>query len=92
MTSFAKLQISGIRSYAPANPQVISFQKPLTIIVGANGSGKTVRSSNLDVPRLNVCCVQTIIEALKFVCTGSQPPLSDTGKAFVHDPKVWCAM
>jgi hypothetical protein len=31
---------------------------------------------------------QTIIESLKFACTGQQPPLSDGGKSFVHDPKV----
>ena len=30
----------------------------------------------------------TIIEALKFVTTGSLPPLSDGGKSFVHDPKM----
>ena len=46
-------------------------EKPLTIIVGANGSGKT-----------------TIIESLKYICTGSQPPLSDGGKSFIHDIKL----
>lgn len=30
----------------------------------------------------------SIIEALKFVTTGVQPPLSDSGKRFVIDPKV----
>lgn len=30
----------------------------------------------------------TIIEALKFVTTGTLPPLSDGGKSFVHDPKM----
>jgi DNA repair exonuclease SbcCD ATPase subunit len=31
---------------------------------------------------------QSIIEGLKFVTTGSLPPLSDGGKSFVHDPKM----
>ena len=30
----------------------------------------------------------SIIESLKFVTTGSLPPLSDGGKSFVHDPKM----
>ena len=60
-----------MRSYSDKSPEVIEFFHPLTIIVGANGSGKT-----------------TIIEALKFACTGSLPPLSDLGRSFVHDPKV----
>eukprot|EP00457_Paulinella_chromatophora_P000473 gb/GEZN01000473.1/.p1 GENE.gb/GEZN01000473.1/~~gb/GEZN01000473.1/.p1 ORF type:complete len:1372 (-),score=369.19 gb/GEZN01000473.1/:171-4286(-) len=30
----------------------------------------------------------TIIEALKYITTGGQPPLSDKGKSFVHDPKM----
>mmetsp|Transcript_15469 Transcript_15469/g.38092 ORF Transcript_15469/g.38092 Transcript_15469/m.38092 type:complete len:108 (-) Transcript_15469:3687-4010(-) len=71
MSTIRKLRIQGIRSYSPEKPGTIEFFKPLTIIVGSNGSGKT-----------------TIIEALKFVTTGEQPPLSDKGKSFVHDPKI----
>jgi DNA repair protein RAD50 len=41
MTSLYKLKIQGIRSYAPDEEAVIQFYKPLTIIVGANGTGKT---------------------------------------------------
>ena len=37
-----QLQIQGIRSYDPYSPVTIEFYKPLTIIVGHNGSGKTV--------------------------------------------------
>lgn len=40
MAQIQKLQIEGIRSYA--EPAVIEFFTPLTIIVGTNGSGKTV--------------------------------------------------
>lgn len=71
MTTIKRLSIQGIRSYSDKSEEVIEFFKPLTIIVGSNGSGKT-----------------TIIEALKFATTGVQPPLSDSGKNFVHDPKI----
>ena len=33
-------------------------------------------------------CCQTIIEALKYVTTGTLPPLSDGGKSFIHDPAL----
>ena len=42
MTTIQKLQIQGIRSFSPLKPNVIEFYKPLTIIVGHNGAGKTV--------------------------------------------------
>ena len=41
MTSIDKLSIRGIRSFSPVEPQIIEFHKPLTLIVGKNGSGKT---------------------------------------------------
>lgn len=41
MTTIEKLGISGIRSYGPDNEAVIKFYKPLTIILGQNGSGKS---------------------------------------------------
>lgn len=44
MSTINKLQIQGIRSFSPDDPQVIAFRKPLTLIVGSNGSGKTVRA------------------------------------------------
>jgi len=34
---------AGIRSFSPDNQNVIEFYKPLTLIVGHNGAGKTVR-------------------------------------------------
>ena len=71
MTSINKLCLQGVRSYSDAEPETIEFFRPLTIIVGSNGSGKT-----------------TIIEALRYITTGSQPPLSDGGKSFIHDPKL----
>jgi hypothetical protein len=41
--SHARLAIKGIRSFGPEHAGVITFPKPLTLIVGRNGSGKTVR-------------------------------------------------
>lgn len=43
MSSIEKLLIQGVRSFSPEQHQVIEFtQSPLTLIVGPNGSGKTV--------------------------------------------------
>ena len=42
MAKIEKMLISGIRSYPPDGHSVIEFQNPLTLIVGANGTGKTV--------------------------------------------------
>lgn len=38
-----QMLIKGIRSFSPDNQAVIEFYKPLTLIVGHNGAGKTVR-------------------------------------------------
>lgn len=64
-------KIRGIRSYSPLEElcQSIEFM-PLTLIVGANGTGKT-----------------TIIEALKFIISGEEPPQSDCRRNFVHTPR-----
>ena len=70
MTTIDKLSIRGIRSYDHQTPVVIKFFKPLTVILGSNGSGKT-----------------TIIEALKYCCTGEVPLLTERGRLWVHDPK-----
>ena len=43
MATVEKLLIKGVRSFSPENTHVITFPKPLTLIVGRNGSGKTVR-------------------------------------------------
>jgi DNA repair exonuclease SbcCD ATPase subunit len=36
------MAILGIRSFSPEEPSYIKFFSPLTLIVGSNGSGKTV--------------------------------------------------
>ncbi|KAI8052552.1 P-loop containing nucleoside triphosphate hydrolase protein [Syncephalis plumigaleata] len=41
MSCIEKLLIRGIRSFDPQGTNVIEFYKPLTIIVGHNGAGKT---------------------------------------------------
>lgn len=41
MSSISKLQIRGIRSFSPDRDETIEFYSPLTMIVGANGCGKT---------------------------------------------------
>lgn len=41
--------IKGIRSFSPENQNVIEFYRPLTIIVGQNGAGKTVRFLHTNV-------------------------------------------
>lgn len=53
MTSIERLQISGIRSFEPSlsSRQTIYFQKPLTVILGKNGAGKTTIIEAL----LNAC-------------------------------------
>ena len=41
MSTISKLSIQGIRSFDPNDAQVIAFHKPLTLICGSNGAGKT---------------------------------------------------
>jgi len=40
MSSVEKLEIRGIRSFSPDDPQIIAFRKPITLICGPNGTGK----------------------------------------------------
>ena len=42
MSSLDKMLIQGIRNFDPQRTNVIEFFHPLTVIVGPNGSGKTV--------------------------------------------------
>eukprot|EP00924_Labyrinthula_sp_SR-Ha-C_P007101 maker-scaffold_8-snap-gene-9.25-mRNA-1 protein AED:0.27 eAED:0.27 QI:0/0/0/1/1/1/2/0/1489 len=41
MSSIHELELSGIRSFGPETSQKINFGKPLTVILGQNGCGKT---------------------------------------------------
>lgn len=42
MSQLDGMAIIGIRSFSPDEPSYIKFFSPLTLIVGENGSGKTV--------------------------------------------------
>lgn len=41
MSTLEEISIQGIRSYDPQKKQILKFQKPLTLILGQNGCGKT---------------------------------------------------
>ena len=41
MAEIRKMSIQGIRAFSPFESKTIKFLKPLTIIVGDNGCGKT---------------------------------------------------
>ncbi len=71
MSKLNSLEIRGVRSFDPEQDSKISFNKPLTVISGMNGCGKT-----------------TVIECLKFVCTGVLPPGSNSGRSFIYDPTL----
>ncbi|KAF8028011.1 hypothetical protein BT93_E0810 [Corymbia citriodora subsp. variegata] len=51
MSTVDKMLIKGIRSFDPENKLVITFFKPLTLIVGPNGAGKTTI-----IECLKLCC------------------------------------
>ncbi|KAK7201021.1 RAD50 DNA repair-like protein [Novymonas esmeraldas] len=74
MTSIEKLQLCGVRSFDPnpANQQCIQFQKPLTVILGKNGAGKTTIIEAL----LNACT------------GAMPPGSGAEKGCFVYDPKV----
>ena len=42
MSLIDRMSILGIRSFGPEDKQTIVFDKPLTLILGPNGTGKTV--------------------------------------------------
>ena len=52
MSSIAKMTIQGIRSFGPEDSDkgLIEFYTPLTLILGPNGTGKTVRLTALIHP------------------------------------------
>ncbi|KAL0246721.1 hypothetical protein GEMRC1_007932 [Eukaryota sp. GEM-RC1] len=74
MYALHSVDVAGVRSFQPPihnTSQSIQFRYPITMIKGANGSGKT-----------------TIIESLRYVCTGDPPPNSMKGQRFVNDPRL----
>eukprot|EP00826_Nyctotherus_ovalis_P026600 TRINITY_DN2076_c0_g1_i5.p3 TRINITY_DN2076_c0_g1~~TRINITY_DN2076_c0_g1_i5.p3 ORF type:complete len:107 (-),score=26.91 TRINITY_DN2076_c0_g1_i5:203-523(-) len=78
MSSLKQLTIKGVRSFSPDTEQTLTFMSPVTLILGQNGTGKTVMLGN----------TKTVIECLKVLSAGTMPPSSENGRRFVHDPKV----
>ena len=72
MCSVEKMLIKGVRSFSPYNEDAITFFKPLTIIVGPNGSGKTT---------VIECLKQACTGSLPPTCSKQRA-------AFIHDPKI----
>lgn len=72
MSSVEELEISGIRSFDPSSRESVIFFKPLTVILGNNGAGKTTIIESL----LNAT-------AGKF-----PPGCGTERASFVYDPKV----
>lgn len=58
MSTVDKMLIKGIRSFDPENKNVITFFRPLTLIVGPNGAGKTVINLliNFSISTLHFIC------------------------------------
>ncbi len=53
MSQIEKLAIRGIRAFSPDREQAIEFESPLTMIVGANGCGKTTVRGGVPQPSLH---------------------------------------
>lgn len=67
--------IKGIRSFSPDNTTIIEFYKPLTLIVGANGAGKTVgclRAMHACM-RAHISCTQWVdsVQIALWLCGGT---------------------
>lgn len=73
MCTIDKMLIRGIRSFAPENNATIVFYKPLTLIVGSNGAGKTT---------IIECLKQACTGELP-------PNVGGNGRNWVMDPKVY---
>ena len=57
MSSIDKLLIRGIRSFDPQSQNIIEFYTPLTVIVGPNGTGKTVGRRHLNRDEYEYSCI-----------------------------------
>nr|PVC53932.1 DNA repair protein Rad50 [Theileria orientalis] len=80
MTTLNSLEIKGIRSFTPDRTECLKFEKPLTLIVGKNGSGKTFQRDST--------YIQTLVECLKAVTCGILPPSQGKGRNFIFNSKL----
>ena len=70
MSTIEKMNILGIRSFGPEeqDKQTIHFYKPLTLILGPNGTGKTVSLSFSCLFSLFFCIFALISLDLLWLC------------------------
>jgi DNA repair protein RAD50 len=73
MAKLAKLHLSGIRSFGPYNDQAQQMKFASPLTLILGQNG---------------CGKTTIIEAIKYACTGDLPGGTNSGQGFVNDPKM----
>lgn len=74
MARLVKMSLMGIRNFGPVYDIEQSEQIAFGPITLLVGQ--------------NGCGKTTVLEALKFICTGDLPPGTNNGRGFVHDPKI----
>jgi DNA repair protein RAD50 len=73
MAKLAKLHLSGIRSFGPYEDQAQQMKFASPLTLILGQNG---------------CGKTTIIEAIKYACTGDLPGGTNSGQGFVNDPKM----
>lgn len=84
MTTLTKLGIQGIRSFSNERMESLEFERPVTLIVGHNGAGKT---TVIECLKMYVFLVHAEHFTNRATC-GQLPPNCDKGHGFIHDPNI----